>query len=270
TAACRAAANRDVFLDRVKAATGLTLEVIPPEEEAQLALAGCAPLLEPNRPRALVFDIGGGSTELAWVALDQEGRAPEDAAALRPRLVAMESLSLGVVTMAEASGGGHLDDRLYDDVVAHVSARLAPFQARLQALGETPPLEQVQMLGTSGTVTTLGAIALGLNRYDRARVDGLTLDFPQIRAVSRQLLAMRPAERAGHPCIGRARADLVLAGCAILEAVCQLWPVGRLRVADRGIREGMLLALMQTSGPGDFSGATRDRDDGCSEVGCLE
>lgn len=234
TEACRRAENGAEFTRRITERTGLNPEIISPNEEASLALAGCASLLHPHVPWALVFDIGGGSTELLWVANSPAGQ----------KIMGVQSLPTGVVTLAEqwtaelASGSG------YAKVVESISAAFKPFES-LHAIAATMTGNLVQMLGTSGTVTTLGALHLGLDRYDRSKVDGLELGFNDIAAVTRRLAAMSHDERAAHPCIGPERADLVVAGCAILEAVCRLWPLGRLRVADRGVREGILLGMMR-------------------------
>jgi exopolyphosphatase/guanosine-5'-triphosphate,3'-diphosphate pyrophosphatase len=255
TAACRAALNVDEFVDRARAETGLDLEVIPAEEEARLALAGCVPLLECDTPYTLVFDIGGGSTELTLVEVRATARGP------RPgRVLAVESLPLGVVTLSEAVGGGHLSPRLHRDIVAHVRGRLRPFD-RAHGIGLQARRGELALLGTSGTVTTVGAVSLGLGRYDRNRVDGLGLSVGEIRSVGTRLLNMSPADRAAHPCIGRERADLVLAGCAILQAILETWQVPALRVADRGIREGLLADMMGTWTQGDFSGVGAGADE---------
>lgn len=235
TEACRRATNGRAFLDEVRKRTGIRLETITPAEEARLALGGCAPLLDPDIPFALVFDIGGGSTELLWVGLEPDGSLD---------VQGLASLPLGVVTVAEECGGGDLCRRTYDAVKERIMQLLGPFEAE-HRLAARVALGQVQMLGTSGTVTTLGGVHLGLKRYDRSLVDGITIDFSDIVDVSRRLFAMSLRERAAHPCVGRERADLVLSGCAILEGLCELWPIGRLRVADRGLREGMLLDLMR-------------------------
>jgi exopolyphosphatase/guanosine-5'-triphosphate,3'-diphosphate pyrophosphatase len=234
TEACRRADNCAEFGERVYAETGLDLDIISPEEEASLALAGCASLMRPGTPWALVFDIGGGSTEVAWVDLSDGGRDVKG----------ILSLPLGVVTLTE-----HLGERLfaadgYGRAVDAIAARLAPFEQR-HGIAHHLAEGRVQMMGTSGTVTTLGALHLRLDRYDRTLVDGLDLAFADIRAVTRWLHDLTPSERAGHPCIGPERADLVIAGCAILEAVCRTWPLTTLRVADRGVREGVLLGLMR-------------------------
>jgi len=257
TAACRHAVNSATFLERVEQETGLRLEIIAPNEEARLALAGCAPLLRPGCRSAVVFDIGGGSTELMWVSADHDARArtdipdadddPKPAAIPGPRLVDMASLPVGVVTLAEARGGD-LCDHDYSQVVDEVRRALRDFDGRHGISERLAVGEPIQMLGTSGTVTTLGGVMLDLPRYNRDSVDGLEVDFLSIRAVSRRLRAMTCDQRARHPCIGSDRADLVVSGCAILEAICDLWPAGRLRIADRGIREGLLMDLMQAAG----------------------
>jgi exopolyphosphatase/guanosine-5'-triphosphate,3'-diphosphate pyrophosphatase len=234
TEACRQAANCARFADRVASETGLDLEIITAQEEARLALAGCASLLEPDVPWALVFDIGGGSTELVWVRNSAAGQVVEG----------VQSLPVGVVTLAERHGEDLSRPECYQAVVTELAARLAPFEGR-HDIARHLAHGTVQMLGTSGTVTTLAALHLDLERYDRARVDGLDLDFDDIARTTSWLAGASPRERAGHPCIGVERADLVVAGCAILEAVCTLWPLGRLRVADRGVREGVLLSMMR-------------------------
>ena len=241
TAACRAADNCMSFVERVRARTGLELEIISSEEEAHLALTGCAPLLSRARSRAIVFDIGGGSTEVTWIALEA---APGGAALDGLEILASASLPLGVVTFAERFGGRRVKAETYRAMVAEVRAAFAPFEAA-QGLGAAISAKQVQMLGTSGTVTTLAGVHRGLKRYDRRQIDGYSLDFEALRATVRRIRAMGYEERVGHPCIGAQRADLVVAGCAILEAICRAWPVGRLRVADRGLREGILFSLIR-------------------------
>lgn len=235
TEACRKAANGQHFLARVQAETGLALEIISTHEEARLALTGCMALLEPAYSHALVFDIGGGSTELIWIDLTKSGEE---------NILGTLSLPCGVVNLSERHGGKELTRDGYEEIVASVADLLRPFE---QAHGIVPRLAggSVQMLGTSGTVTTLAALHLGLSCYDRRRVDGCHLTFAELDAVMTRLAAMTYEERTRLPCVGRPRADLVLVGSAILDAICRLWPVGRLRVADRGLREGILLGLMQ-------------------------
>lgn len=233
TEACRRAANHAEFATRVAGETGLELNIISAHEEAGLALAGCASLMEPQVPWALVFDIGGGSTELIWVKNDDG----------RHEVQGVQSLPVGVVTLAEEMGERLNTPGGYAEAVAGIALRLSSFEARhniAARLGDG----SVQMLGTSGTVTTLAALHLDLERYERSAVDGLDLGFEHIADVTARLAAMSAAQRARHPCIGVERADLVLAGCAILEAMCRLWPLASLRVADRGVREGLLLAMM--------------------------
>lgn len=255
TEACRRAGNCQAFLDRVERETGLELDIISAREEVELALVGCAPLLNPSVPHALVFDIGGGSTEVAWLELERKGEGgnPSPGAPVPgvpvpglfgARLRALVSLPFGVVTLAERYGARADSPGGFAHLVAELEEALRAFRA-------AAPLEsllaagQLQMLGTSGTVTTLAGIHLGLPRYDRAQVDGAYLDFGTIEAVTDSILTMSLSRRAAHPCIGRERADLVAVGCAILTAICRSWPVGRLRVADRGLREGILFELMR-------------------------
>ncbi|MFQ5938841.1 MAG: Ppx/GppA family phosphatase [Alphaproteobacteria bacterium] len=235
TEACRRAVNGSRFLRRVTEKTGLRLEIISPREEARLTLAGCASLLDAEVAHALMFDIGGGSTELIWLSVSP-GTPPDMLASL--------SLPCGVVSLAERYGGREVSAAAYEAMVCEVGELLRPFEAR-HGIGLGIADGAVQMLGTSGTVTTLTAIHLDLPRYDRAVVDGSYLSFASIARINRKLAGMDYDRRVSHPCIGVERADLVIAGAAILEAICRLWPVGRLRVADRGLREGILLGLMR-------------------------
>jgi len=234
TEACRRAVNGAEFTARIAERTGLSPDIISAQEEAGLALAGCSSLLDPQVPWSLVFDIGGGSTELVWVRTDADGQS----------VMGVRSVPTGVVTLAEQSGAEMSTAEGYDAVVTRLAEAFAPFEHE-HGIAARMNQERAQMLGTSGTVTTLGALHLGLDRYDRAQIDGLNLNFADIAAVSRMLAGMSADDRAAHPCIGPERADLVVAGCAILDAVCRLWPLGRLRVADRGVREGVLLGMMR-------------------------
>ncbi len=233
TEACRRADNFDEFHARVRQETGLWLEVISSEEEARLALAGCAPLLDPGIEHALVFDIGGGSTELMWLRFH----------GWRPVPIDIVSLPLGVVGLAERHGGDAISEATYETMIESVRTACEAFEAR-HGIRDKIDSGLVQMLGSSGTVTTLAGVFKELPRYDRAAVDGSFLDFSAALRVSRDLRALDYAGRAAHPCIGRERADLVVAGCAVLEAICRCWPVGRMRIADRGVREGILFDLI--------------------------
>jgi exopolyphosphatase/guanosine-5'-triphosphate,3'-diphosphate pyrophosphatase len=239
TEACRQATNCDFFLDRVRSEVGLEIEIISSPEEARLVVSGCAPLLNPTIPYAIVFDIGGGSTEIVWLRLwGGYGRRR------RPQIIGSVSLPFGVVTLTDRFGGTEVAPATYRAMVAEAMAALAPFE-RQQEILRRVRTGRVQMLGSSGTVTTLAGIHLALPRYTRALVDGSVLTFEQISVVSAHLAALDLAGRAANPCVGRERADLVLSGCAILDAICATWPVGRLRVADRGVREGILFDLMR-------------------------
>jgi exopolyphosphatase/guanosine-5'-triphosphate,3'-diphosphate pyrophosphatase len=238
TEACRQAANCGAFLSRVREEIGIEIEIISSTEEARLVVAGCAPLLNPRVPYAIVFDIGGGSTEIVWLRLWGGGNRGG------PEILGSMSLPFGVVTMTDRFGGTEVSPTTYRAMVADTVAALAPFE-RDHDIQRHLRTGRVQMLGSSGTVTTLAGIHLALPRYTRALVDGSLLTFEQISVVSTHLAGLDLAGRAANPCIGRERADLVLSGCAILDAICVTWPVGRLRVADRGVREGILFDLMQ-------------------------
>lgn len=236
TEACRRAVNCNQFLDMVADRLDIPLEIISSQEEARLALAGCAPLLSSRRPHALVFDIGGGSTELIWVRLN--GRR-------HPSVAGVLSLPFGVVTLTEDPSYRFDTPENYHAAVARIADLLQPFERQYNILRHIR-LSRAQMLGTSGTVTTLGGIVLGLSRYDRSRVDGMVLDFDAIVIACRALTEASHSQRVAHPCIGEERAELILAGCAILQAICSIWPFGRLRVADRGVREGMLFNMVRS------------------------
>ena len=234
TEACRRAGNIDALIARVREEAGLTLEVISAEEEARLAAVGCAPLIDPEAQGALVFDIGGGSTELIWMRRDGDGETP--------RVLASLSVPQGVVTLAEQDGG--VADR---DGYARLTAELTGLIARARTAFDGAGAFDVathHLLGTSGTVTTLAGISLGLSRYDRARVDASWHRCDDILAVIDRLVDLDPKGRAAMGCVGADRADLIVPGCALFAAIHALWPCERLRVADRGLREGMLRDLM--------------------------
>jgi exopolyphosphatase / guanosine-5'-triphosphate,3'-diphosphate pyrophosphatase len=249
TEACRRAVNCGEFLERVREEVGIELEIISTAEEARLVVSGCAPLLHPRTPHAIVFDIGGGSTEIVWLRRDRtngSGRSAQREVA-RPEIEGSISLPFGVVTFTERFGGIEVTPAIYRAMVDEAEAALAPFE-REHRIRRHIAARRVQMIGSSGTVTTLAGIHLALPRYIRALVDGSTLTFSQIDRVSRHLAGLDLAGRAASPCVGRERADLVLSGCAILDAICATWPVGQLRVADRGVREGILFDLMNGGG----------------------
>jgi exopolyphosphatase/guanosine-5'-triphosphate,3'-diphosphate pyrophosphatase len=244
TEACRAAANGAEFIERVRVETGLVLEIVPRETEARLAVAGCAALIDPAASGAILFDIGGGSSELVWIDLrDGDGRRQRMADRIRNWM----SLPVGVVNISERHGGRHVAPHQFEGMVAEVAAMLHGFP-EVEALDRAVEGGNIHMLGTSGTVTTLAGVHLGLPRYDRRRVDGTWLTGAEVAGLVAALAAMDYDARVANPCIGRERADLVLAGCAILEAFRRRWPVDRLRVADRGLREGVLVELMAEDG----------------------
>jgi len=247
TEACRRAGNGEAFLQRVARETGLAIEVIGAGEEALLAVAGCSALLDPSRRQAIMFDIGGGSTALMWLEVPP---LPATAGPLAAPIVvrAWMSVPAGVVNLSERFGDAAVTPDGYRAMRDHVAAILDKFDANHE-IADAVTAGGVQMLGSSGTVTTLAGIHLGLPRYDRSRVDGITVTRDDMCAVSRRIVEMDVAGRLAHPCIGKSRADLVVAGCAILDAILEAWPVGRVRIADRGVREGILLGLMGVPAP---------------------
>jgi exopolyphosphatase/guanosine-5'-triphosphate,3'-diphosphate pyrophosphatase len=241
TEACRAAGNGVEFLARVHGEVGLDLEIVDRETEALLAATGCTPLIDPDADGVILFDIGGGSSELIWLGCGKEGRGGPPL----PEIRGWISLPVGVVTLAERHGGIRVDQAIYEAMVTEVAVHVAPFAA---VHGTNLPRDAIHMLGTSGTVTTIAGVFLDLPRYDRRQVDGCWLRAAQVSRVLDRLLAMSYDERVANPCIGAERADLVLAGCAILEAIRRAFPCERLRVADRGLREGILVQLMREDG----------------------
>lgn len=237
TEACRRAANGLTFIERVREETGIVLDIIEPQEEARLAVLGCHKLLEPGDGPALIFDIGGGSTELVLV----------DQADGTPRIRSWWSAPWGVVSLTESEGRDALEgaDRLkaYKRMRQRVRHSFSRF-------ADTLPEDKrgIRLLGTSGTVTTLASVHLALPSYDRRAVDGLHVPIEAMQAVSGMIAGMDYSERSSLPCIGSDRADLVVAGCAILEAIMEIWPARNLGIADRGIREGILRSLMARDG----------------------
>ena len=251
TEACRAAGNGPEFIARVRADVGLDIEILSREDEAKFAVSGCASLIDVESDYALVFDIGGGSSELIWLDLNRRHgpwrRSLADRLDAHTCIAAWTSLPVGVVSMAERFDGRNVTEESFEAMVSHVTNLIAPFEAE-HRLADRIANSQTHLLGTSGTVTTIAGILLGLPRYDRNRVDGCWLATDDVRRVTYGLLRRTHEQRIAEPCIGRERADLVLAGCAILEALLRTWPTRRLRVADRGLREGILATLMAEDG----------------------
>ncbi len=238
TEACRLAINGAEFISRVTEETGLVLEIIDRETEARLAASGAEPLIDHLAESAVIFDIGGGSTEVMWMQREGAGFV----------LQAWTSLAAGVVTLSERLNGGRdVSDDTFAAMRDHVKTLLQPFVAEVSAKVGASPVPS-HLLGTSGTVTTIAGVHMGLRHYDRSKVDGSWLDSEGAGAVTAQLLAMTYEERTQNGCIGRERADLVLAGCAILEEIRIAFPAQRIRVADRGLREGILMQMMMKDG----------------------
>ena len=249
TEACRRAENGAEFIARAAQETGILLDIISAEEEARLAVVGCHLLLEAGDGPAIIFDIGGGSTEVVLVE-SRQGQIPH--------IHDWQSVPWGVVSLTESCPAEPADAlgraARYDQMCRLVRDSLAPFAERMAgAIARSGPGQPLRLLGTSGTVTTLASLHLELPQYDRRAVDGLMVPSDAMAQLCERLALMTPEQRRAQPCIGRERADLVVAGCAILQTIFALWPADRLGVADRGIREGILRSLMAAGGMGEKS-----------------
>ncbi len=250
TEACRTAANGAEFRARIAAEVGLELEIIDRATEAELAATGCTPLFDPQAEGVILFDIGGGSSEIVRL----ERSVPVRRGPPLPQIKAWASFPVGVVTLAERHGGHVVTRDVYEAMVAEVAVFVGRFVAE-----HGGGIDRIHMLGTSGTVTTIAGVHLELKRYERRRVDGCWLNDDEATRVVERLLAMSYEDRVANPCIGAERADLVLAGCAIFEAIRRAFPCRRVRVADRGLREGMLVQMMREDGAWDGGGGGEAR-----------
>ncbi len=266
TEACRRAANGERFMNRIRSETGLNLEIINPAEEARLAVVSCAPLLEPKVDQVMVVDIGGGSTELVWIDLSDVSPEKRNRAMinLRPgsgdvtmpdgaKVVDWISIPLGVATLMQRFSDVQEDGAKFALMSCYFEEALEDF-APYQDLVHASVLDRLQIIGTSGTVTTLGSMHLGLRRYDRNKVDGLKMRSIDVDNVIERFLDLGPEGRRREPGIGRDRADLIMSGSAILQTLIRIWPTDYLRVADRGLREGMLFSMMNADGVWDDHG----------------
>lgn len=234
TEACRVAENSSHFVDRVREETGIALDIITPAEEARLAVMGCWSLLQNCSGRAIVFDIGGGSTEVILTDVSGSGE---------PRIIDWLSIPLGVVTLSERISADGISRTLYEDIIEDVKSALADFNIR-NGLANGGSGD-VTLVGTSGTVTTLTSVHLGLQEYDRSLVDGAQVELAAIHKLAREVTFLDHASRVAIPCIGNERAGLVVPGCVIFDAIVSSWKTDTLMVADRGIREGVLRNLMR-------------------------
>ena len=236
TAACRRADNCKEFLAEVKKQTGLDIEIISSQEEARLAVVGCVPLLNRNLKRVLVFDIGGGSTEISLARVTNNGKT---------FIEGYVSLPYGVVTVSEAFPNKDMTNLAYNTIVERTHKLLETFEEK-HHIYEAIQNQEIQVIGTSGTVTVLGAVQLNLQHYNRSAVDGISISKQDLEHSINRIRRMGVEGRRKHPCIGPLKADLTISGCAIIEGICSFWPVSEVTVADRGIREGMLLDMMHS------------------------
>ena len=233
TEACRKAENGEAFINQIEKTTRLRFEIIGGKDEAELAAIGCGALFDRQFPHAIVFDIGGGSTEITCLSL-KKGRY---------ELQDMISLPLGVVRLSEKYDGENISREIYAQIRDEAEKMIRAFAEKQTFYDDN--FSDVQLIGTSGTVTTLAAIHKGLQKYNRNVVDGTVMKRDEVIAVIQSLMNMSHEERQNNNCIGRERADLVLSGCAVLEAIIRAWPLENLKIADRGIREGILLRLIR-------------------------
>ena len=243
TEACRQAANTPQFLMRVQKETGLEIEVISAAEEANLAFRGCVSLVKPEPQRALMLDIGGGSTEFMWVEVDGKNAAPSTLPVVSHKVLDWFSMPQGVMNLSEKFGGAQFAEVYFEEMVDYLEQQLLKFR-RCEEITEAVSRNEVQLFSTSGTVTTLAAIFLGLPRYERSKIDGITIETAQLRDAIASILDMRASERFHHPCIGSDRSDYIISGGAIFEALCRLCPVKHITIADRGVREGIIFSLV--------------------------
>lgn len=234
TAACRRAINCKEFVDLVKKEAGLDLEIISSKEESRLAVVGCVPLLNRNIKRMLVFDIGGGSTEISLARMTDSGKM---------FIEGFVSLPYGVVTISEAFPKQEMTNLAYNTIVERTQESLKEFDEKF-GIFQGIKDQEIQVIGTSGTVTVLGAVHLNLPRYNRSAVDGIAISGPDVEKVIRKIKSMGDEGRKKHSCIGPLKSDLTISGCAIIEALMTFWPVSEITIADRGIREGILLDMM--------------------------
>ena len=233
TEACRRAENGQAFINQIEKSTRLRFEIIEGKDEAELAAIGCGALFDRQFPHAIVFDIGGGSTEITCLSL-KKGRY---------ELQDMISLPLGVVRLSEKYDGKNMSQEIYTQIRDEAEKTIRSFAEKQTFHADN--LNDIQLIGTSGTVTTLAAIHKGLKKYNRNIVDGTVMKRGEVVAVIQSLMNMSHEERQNNNCIGKERADLVLSGCAVLEAIIGAWPLENLKIADRGIREGILLRLIR-------------------------
>jgi len=248
TEACRKATNGAAFIERIARETDIHIDVINTEEEAKLAMFGCYSLLNADAKYALAFDIGGGSTEVMWVEIAPPSN-PQSPFTFEPKIKDWISIPYGVMNVSEQMGSPGYAELYFDDIVSRIERELVAFNEKHSISDMVSSNDAVvQLVSTSGTATTLAAIHQDLPRYERSKIDGISLGNDKIHGTIDDLLRMRPSERFAHPCIGVNRSDYILAGCAIFKAITTLWPFPETTIADRGVREGIIMSCMLQAG----------------------
>jgi len=260
TEACRKASNGQEFLDRAKSEAGINLEIISPRVEARLAVMGCVNLIDTTKEVALVIDIGGGSTELSWVDIRRLKDPQGQVRVHRPPISAWASLPVGVVTLSEMVPEYNDRETWYANMKDKVREAIRE-QGCETRFTKTFKDGRGHLIGTSGTITSLAGIHLKLPYYQREKVDGLWLRSVDAVKIARHMASLSPEDRAKEPCIGKDRSRLLVAGCAITDVICEMWPSKMIRVADRGLREGMLMGLMKQSQKVNIAPTAQPDDD---------
>lgn len=232
TDAVRRAENAQSFLRRVARETGLKLEMIDEKEEAYYEVLGCARVLDMRKKRHIIFDIGGGSSEIILCSLDQEKRV---------RIDEMLSLPYGVVNLYESVD--KLTFTSYTSIVEEVQNLCRRFLVAHLGDLASQDVSAFQVIGTSGTTTTVAAMHHNLKMYDRERVDGTSLCFEDVQKVIHYVQSLSPAERRSNAFCGHVEDDLVLTGFAILEGILRAVPCMYFTVTDAGVRDGLIRTL---------------------------
>lgn len=229
TSAVREAKNRNEFIEKIREVTGLELEVIPWEEEARRTLLGVFSGLDGNIKKAIVFDIGGGSTEYI-LTVDK-------------RLVKSVGTALGVVHLSEKYiRKDPVDDGELIILESVITNKIRNVKSQLHDVLCT--MHDVRLIGTAGTVTTIAALDLNLHPYDPAKVNGYVLNIENVKEILKKLKNMTLEERRNIPALESGREDLIIPGAVIVIKTMEIFGFNEMIVSDYGLREGIILAKM--------------------------